>query len=60
MKTKDKPEIKEALDEAEMEAGNTMGYLQFAYYLGKALVLAVCEIADDVRQIVADMPSHDS
>jgi|WetSurMetagenome_2_1015567.scaffolds.fasta_scaffold373744_2 hypothetical protein len=60
MRTAEKKEIKEALEEAEKEIGNSMGQYNFFYYLGVALVHAICEVADQVKQVVADMPSHDN
>jgi hypothetical protein len=60
MKTILKPEVKEAMKDAEDTAPHLPSGLETFYYLGVALVLAVCEIADAVNQIVADLPSHDS
>lgn len=59
MKTKDKPEIKQALEDAEREAGETLRVNMYQYYLLQALVFAICEVADGINQIVADLPSHD-
>lgn len=59
-KTSEKLEIKEALEEAETQAGNTMGSNHYLYYILKALTFAVCEGVDTLKQILADMPSQDN
>lgn len=60
MLTVEKPQIQEALQEAETQAGHTMGSNMYQYYLLVALVWAVCEVADAVRQLAEDLPSNDA
>jgi hypothetical protein len=59
MKTKDQHEVKEVLETADKHFGDQPRHWTALFFLGKALVLAVCAIADGINQIVADLPSHD-
>jgi|WetSurMetagenome_2_1015567.scaffolds.fasta_scaffold544748_1 hypothetical protein len=59
METSKKPVIKEALEAAERQYPNNTTQNNAMYFLVVALVFAVCEVADGIKQLVADLPNHE-